>query len=271
MMTKRLMALCLSIFLLSSVTFAPASAQAAQDPKQPSVENPHMHFWGTDDLSSCWTHFDSNDSAGSAEDGYGARTFPEGQQVDISFTCRIQENFKEDMWLSPNGTILIEVGVRIYSDDCNDQGQCTNLTLTLYKGNLEVAKQEFPAVDNSYNDEQIRWEIPVDDNMTTWNKSQQEPALQVEYSKPGVSDITCIVLDCAGEFWFYYSNNEEGMTAEANFPIINETEAEDQDNGEGAEEEDGGVAGALPGFGLVAGLGSLAFAAVAARREAMEQ
>ncbi len=270
MMKRRVFAFCLSLFVLSSVTFAPASAQAAADPKQPSVENPHMHFWGTDDLSSCWTHFDNNDSAGSAEDGYGSRTFSEGQQVDISFTCRMQENFKQDMWLSPNGTILIEIGVRIYSDDCNDQSQCTNLTLTLYKGNLEVAKQEFPAVDNSYNDEQIRWEIPVDGNMTTWNKSQQEPALQVEYSKPGINSFECIVLDCAGEFWFYYSNNEEGMTAEVSFPVVNQSEAIDPDNGDVGEEEDDGVAGALPGFGLLAGLGSLAFAAVAARKEATE-
>ena len=74
-MTRSIMALSLSFFLLSSVAFAPASAQAADDPKQPSVENPHMHFWGTDAISSCWTHFDSNDSSGAAEGGHGEKSF----------------------------------------------------------------------------------------------------------------------------------------------------------------------------------------------------
>ena len=262
-MSRRLLALSLSFFLLSSVVAAPASAQAADDPKQPSVENPHMHFGGTDDISSCWTHFDSNDSAGSAEGGHGEKTFSQGQQVDVSFTCRIQENFKDTMYLNPNGTIVIEIGLRIYSDDCADgDSSCKELTLTLYKGNMEVAVETFPSVDNNYNDEQLRWEIPVSENMTTWNKSQEEPALGVEYSKPGINDITCIILDCTGEFWFYYSNNEDGMTAEANFPVINMTDAIVGEESPGEEGESGG---GLPGFGLVAGLGAMAMAAFASQ------
>ncbi len=268
-MAKRVVAFYLALFLLSSVTAAPASAQAADDPKQPSVENPHMHFWGTDDLSSCWTHFDSNDSSGSSEEGHGAMVFPEGQQVDVSFTCRIQENFKESMYLNPNGTIIIEVGTRIFSDDCDPEqdSNCKDFTMTLYRGNIEVAKEVFPGVSTGWDDEQIRWEIAVDQNMTSWNRSQEEPALQVEFSKPGVTDILCAIPlnDCTGEFWFYYSNNEDGMTAEANFPVINTTEVVDPGEEGGGEEDGGGLPGGLPGFGLMAGLGALAFAAVAAQ------
>ena len=103
--------------------------------------------------------------------------------------------------------------------------------------------------------------------MTSWNRSQEEPALQVEYSKPGVTDILCAIPlnDCTGEFWFYYSNNEDGMTAEANFPVINMTEVVDPEDEGGGESDDGGLPGGLPGFGLMAGLGAMAFAAVAAR------
>ena len=274
MMANRLIALGLAFFLLSSVMAAPASAQAANDPRQPSVENPHMHYWGTSDLASCWSHFDSNDSTGSSETGYGAKTFNSGQQVDVSFNCRSQDNFKENMYLNPNGTILIEVGVKIFSDDCDPEqdSNCKDLTLSLYRGNIVVATQVFPAVGNNYEEEQVRWEIPVDNNMTVWNKSQEEPALQVEYSKPGVNDITCIVLDCTGEFWFYYSNNEDGMDVEVNFPIINMTEAVNPD-GDGDEGEGGGgsLPGGLPGFGLMAGLGALAIAAVASNRRSEEE
>ena len=86
MMQKTLVSLGLAFVLLSSVVAAPVSAQAATDPKQPSVDNPHMHFWGTGDLSSCWTHFDSNDSSGSAEGGHGEMSFSLGQQGDVFFT-----------------------------------------------------------------------------------------------------------------------------------------------------------------------------------------
>ena len=37
-------------------------------------------------------------------------------------SCRMQDNLKDNMYLNPNGTILIEVGVQIFSDDC-DQAQ----------------------------------------------------------------------------------------------------------------------------------------------------
>ena len=267
-MTNRLIALGMVFFLLSSVMAAPASAQAADDPRQPSVDNPHMHYWGTSDLASCWSHFDSNDSTGSSETGYGAKTFNSGQQVDVSFNCRSQDNFKENMYLNPNGTILIEVGVKIYSADCDPEqdSNCKDLTLSLYRGNIIVATQVFPAVGNNYEEEQVRWEIPVDNNMTVWNKSQEEPALQVEYSKPGVNDITCIVLDCTGEFWFYYSNNEDGMDVEVNFPIINMTEAVDPDGDEDGGDDDGGLPGGLPGFGILAGLSAMALAVIAPRR-----
>ena len=268
MMANRLIVLSVVFFLLSSVMAAPASAQAADDPRQPSVDNPHMHYWGTSDLASCWSHFDSNDSTGSSETGYGAKTFNSGQQVDVSFNCRSQDNFKEYMYLNPNGTILIEVGVKIYSADCDPEqdSNCKDLTLSLYRGNIIVATQVFPAVGNNYEEEQVRWEIPVDNNMTVWNKSQEEPALQVEYSKPGVNDITCIVLDCTGEFWFYYSNNEDGMDVEVNFPIINMTEAVDPDGDEDGGDDDGGLPGGLPGFGILAGLSAMALAVIAPRR-----
>jgi|TARA_B100001250_G_scaffold410594_1_gene437347 hypothetical protein len=263
MMANRLVSLSMVFFLLSSVMAAPASAQALDDRRQPSVDNPHMHFWGTSDLSSCWTHFDSNDSTGSSEEGYGSRTYGSGQ-VEISLSCRNQDNYKENMYLNPNGTILIEIGVAIFSDDCDPQQENSCLTLTLRRGNLEVASEVFPATDNSFNDEQIRWEIPVDNNMTTWNKSNEEPVLDIEYSAPGWNGLECFVQDCTGEFRFYFSNNEDGMDAEVNFPIINMTEAVDPD-GEGGG-SDGTDAGGLPGFGILAGLAAMAMAVIVPRR-----
>ena len=261
-MTRRILAICLGLLMSSSVVITPAYAQAADDPKQPSVDNPHMHLWGTDDLSSCWTHFDSNDSSGSAESGYGEQTFGDGQQVSVDYTCSMQDTFLQDMYLNSNGTIEVDLVVNIWSGDCDQGSECKNLTLTLYQGNIQVAQKEFQAVDNNGNDEMISWGIPVDQNTTRWNKSNEEPRLQVEFSWPGYNGLECIIFSCEGHFGMYYENNEDGNDAVINFPVVNITEAGPNGEGPGVDEDDEGF---LPGFGLLAGLGALALASVANR------
>ena len=34
-----------------------------------TVENPHMHVYGSNDLANCFMHFDGNDTSGSAQSG----------------------------------------------------------------------------------------------------------------------------------------------------------------------------------------------------------
>ena len=264
----------LVLLMILSTVAAPASAQdAAQDPKQPSVDNPHMHFWGDSGLNNCWTHFDRNDSAGSASEGYGEETFSQGQQVEVEFSCKMQENLKQDMYLDANGTITFEFVVAIYSADaCDDaQNECTPLTFTLTKGSTEIAKQEFPNVNKDGGDEIIQWNLNTNETMARWNKSIEEPEIHVEFSWPGYNGIECIIFDCTGEFRFYYSNNENNDTVEVNFPVINQT-IPGQGGGDGDEGGIGGaVSDALPGFGLVAGIGALALAAVGASRFSREE
>ena len=127
----------------------------------------------------------------------------------------------------------------------------------------------FPQIGGSDADENLRWEIPVAENMTSWNKSGEEPTLQIEFSKPGYSDpfSGCVFFLCGGWFRFYYSDNPDNYTVEANFPIVNAT---GDGSGDGGDNGDGGLGGAvgdsLPGFGLAAGLGALAMAAIASSR-----
>jgi hypothetical protein len=266
-------ALGLALLLALSTVAAPASAQdAVQDPKQPSVDNPHMHVWGNSDLSNCWTHFDGNDSSGSASEGYGEETFGDGQQVEVDFSCKMQENLKQDLYLDANGTITFEFVVAIYSaNDCNDDNQeCIPLTFTLMKGSTEIAKQEFPSVNKNGEDEALQWNLNANETMARWNKSIEEPEIHVQLSWAAESGLFCFFpLDCSGEFRFYYSNNENnGNDTVVNFPVINHTIP-----GEGGG--DGGigdaVSDALPGFGLVMGIGALALAAVGASRFTREE
>ncbi len=265
----------LALLLALSTVAAPASAQeVVQDPKQPSVDNPHMHIWGDSGLNNCWTHFDGNDSSGSANEGYGEETFGQGQQVEVDFSCSMQENLKQDMHLDANGTITLEFVVAIYSaDGCDDSQECVPLTFTLMKGSTEIAKQEFPSVNKNGNDEALQWNLNTNETMERWNKSMEEPEIHVQFSWPGYNGLDCVLpfVNCDGEFRFYYSNNENNDTVEVNFPVINYTMP-----GEGGDGEDGGgiggaVSDALPGFGLVAGIGALALAAVGASRFSREE
>jgi hypothetical protein len=270
----RLQSAALVVLLLVSSIGAPATAQTAvTDPKQPSVDNPHMHVYGTSDLSSCFMHFDGNDSTGSAEEGYGEQVWANsnGQQIEMDYTCRVSDNFKQDMYLNNNGTINIKLNFNIDArGDCGAVGAiCENLNLTLFKGGIELARQEFPAIDNNGNDDSINWDIQVDRNMTRFNRSGEEPQIRVEFSKPGLDNgLLCAVLLCGGSFRMYYHNTSSSGIAEVNFPVINQSmpgDGGDDDSGLG-----GAVGDALPGFGLMAGMSALAMAAVAGSRRVRE-
>ena len=193
----------------------------------------------------------------------------QGQQVDVDFMCSMNEGFREDMYLDENGTIELKMTFNIYSADCNDNADCTNLTLTLKKGTFTVASQEFPEMNNNANDQTINWNIDVDRNMTRWNKSgSEEPVIQIEYSKPGYQGFECFggFVDCTGEFSIYYSNQNDSAV-EVLFPVVNKTMPviDDDEGGLGA------VSDALPGFGLMAGMSALAMAAVAGSRIKKEE
>ncbi len=263
----------LALLLALSTIAAPASAQdAIQDPKQPSVDNPHMHIWGDSGLNNCWTHFDGNDSAGSASEGYGEETFPEGQQVEVDFSCKMQDTLKQDLYLDANGTIAFDFEVGIWSaDDCDDGSQeCIPLTFTLMKGSIEIASQEFPSINKNGDAEALHWNLNTNETMARWNRSIEEPEIRVQFSWPGYTDFFCQIglTDCTGEFRLYYSNNEENYTVEVNFPVINQTIPGEGGGGDGIG---GAVSDALPGFGLVAGIGALALAAVGASRFSREE
>ena len=264
----RLQSAALVVLLLVSSIGAPTSAQFV-DPRQPTVDNNIMYIYGTSDLSNCFMHFDGNDSTGSAEEGYGEQVWPnqDNQQIEMDYTCRVTDNFKQDMYLNANGSIQISLEFNIDAGgDCSaPNAVCENLNLTLYKGGIELAKQEFPAVDTNGNDDSLTWNIDVDRNMTRFNRSGEEPQLRVEFSKPGTSGsilTPCSFFYCGGSFRMYYHTTNGSNSADVNFPVVNQSMP-------GGVEDEGGlsaVSDALPGFGLMAGMAALAMAAVASSR-----
>ena len=266
----RLQSVALVVLLLVSSIGAPTSAQFV-DPKQPTPDNNVMAVYGSSDLGNCFSHFDTNDTTGSASEGYGEKIWTQANtQIEMDYTCR-SESFKQDMYLDENGTIEIRLEFQIYADTSNcdqDTVDCTNLTLTLYKGGIELAMQEFPAIATNDNDDTVIWNVNVDRNMTRFNRSGEEPQLRVQFSAPGYNGFfgNCIAFYCGGEFRMYYHTpgNDTGFV---NFPVVNQTmpPVDDDDGGLGA------VSDALPGFGLMAGMAALAMAAVAGSRFKKEE
>jgi len=116
----------------------------------------------------------------------------------------------------------------------------------------------------------VQWNLNTNETMARWNKSIEEPEIHVQFSWPGYNGLECIVLNCDGEFRFYYSNNENnGNDTVVNFPVINQTIPGEGGGGDGGIGD--AVSDALPGFGLVAGIGALALAAVGASRLSREE
>ena len=259
----------LTLLMALSTLGAPVAAQeVVADPRQPSPENPHMHVYGSNDLANCFMHFDGNDTSGSAPEGYGEKVWTgQNARIEVDYTCRM-ESFKQDMYNSENGTITLHLEFEIDAAECQDtDAQCKNLTLTFFKGGFEVAQEEFLSVATNGATNSVDWEIPINENMTRFNKSE-EPQIQVEFSYPGYSDFICGILGtCGGSFRMYY-HTPGNDSAEIEFPVVNQTipGSDDEDSGGLI----GGVTDSVPGFGLLAGVGSLAMAAVAASRSSRD-
>ena len=265
------LSIVLATILSLSTLVAPSTAQMVDDPKQPSETNNVMVMLGSQDLANCFTHFDVNDTSGSTDQGYGEKSFSESSQVNIMFNCQLEKSFLENMYLVNTTSIVFDFTVNIDSMDCNDNSDCTNLTVTVSKGQQVIKKQEWPVEQvNSANDVNLEMLIEVDEMTNTWNKSSQEPLIEFEYSAPGWSTLDCAIpgIDCPGHFRLYYytiGNN----TGTMEFPIANSTDPNNPGNeggmNGGATDSDG-----LPGFGLMAGVSSLAMAAVAVSRNKEE-
>jgi len=250
----------LALILASSIFLSPAAAQSA-NPNQPSKVNNLLHFWGNEDISDCWENFDSDGSMGSADQGYGEEIDGgDAERLDVSLSCRMKYSLEENMYLNPTGKILIEIGVRMdHAEAESDEDK--DLTVTFLKGDLEISNMSFPDVDTD-EDVQLSWELGVTEEAIWWNKSDGRPNIRIEVSKAGwdASGTPCSgplqVLKCGGSFRLYYSNNQEGLRTQIQFPI-NDAPVFLQ-----IVEKEGGF---TPGFGLLSVFSVLALAVTVPR------
>ena len=217
--------LSLAVVLLFSVSLISVFvvAQNGQN-NHPTEEQPYMYFWGEEDLFECWNNFDSNASAGSSSTGYGEIEFPEGQDVSVDFSCNMQMGFSDDFILEINESISIRMKFAIESGNCGND--CTDLTLTLSRGQEQISQFIIPANSvNNGNDFTSQWDILVNDSIRSWDMDTLL-TISVEYSVPAQNTGPCALpdplntVDCSGSFRMYYSD-EGGSPGDvyAEFPI----------------------------------------------------
>ena len=205
---------CFSLFV---------SAQSESVENHPTSEDPYMYFWGSDNLDNCWNNFE-NSSENSASEGYGEILFPEGQDVNVDFSCQLQTGFSEDVVLEINETISIRMKFNIESGNCGD----CELILTLFRGEVEIDQfiESANSINNG-NDYTTDWDITVIDLIRTWSKDTQT-SISISYSVPAEAGPLCqspipggpISGDCSGNFRMYYSD-ESGEPGDvyAEFPV----------------------------------------------------
>ena len=213
------------VLLLSLSCFSLLASAQSDMMNHPTEEDPYMYFWGSEDLDDCWNNFDSNASMGSASEGYGEIFFPEGQEVTVDFSCNLQSVFTDDFILEINESISIRMKFNIESGNCGND--CTDLTLTLFRGQEQIA-QHIEAANsvNNGNDFTTQWDILVDDSNRNWDKDT-ETTITVSYSVPAEGGPLCQSpipgtpgADCSGNFRMYYSD-EGGNPGDVHveFPI----------------------------------------------------
>tara|TARA_Y100001968_G_scaffold35877_1_gene27493 strand:- start:681 stop:1235 length:555 start_codon:yes stop_codon:yes gene_type:complete len=141
---------------------------------------------------------------------------------------------------------------------CN--GDCENLNISFLKGNRVVAIKEFDTLNDGENN--IMWDVPVTEELVTWNGSQETIAVEFTMKLRPISGIFP-GTGVDAEFLLYYTHpeNTDARNASVTFPILNQT-AVDEITGDGSMGGGGDDAGLLPGFTAMVGIGGLAAAAL---------
>ena len=108
--------------------------------------------------------------------------------------------FSDDFLLEINETISIRMKFNIESGNCG--GDCTDLPLTLSRGQEEISQfvQSANSVNNG-NDFTTQWDILVNDSVRTWDKDTK-CTIQLQYSVPAQGGPQCAVpLPFQDQLW----------------------------------------------------------------------
>jgi hypothetical protein len=250
--------------MMASSTTASPGMNAMQSPGsedgQPTAEHNTLYLFGNAGLTNCNTKF-NNTNAESAE--YGEDSRAGNGELNMKLTCRMDPTLDEDVILAVGEMIEMNFMLNLNGQWTNGQetcdGTCENLNISLAKGGREVAIKEFDSLSDGEN--QVVWQLPVTEDLTTWNGSQESFTVEFTMVIKSQSGNVFFGGDDEAVFGLYFThpNHAPAYNATVTFPILNETAVEELTGGGGGGDDDAGL---LPGFTLMIGIGGLAAAAL---------
>ena len=267
-------ALTLALLMLTSSAVTAGGdvtvMQGAVNTEQPTAENNTFNIFGRPNAEPCWGHFNNTD-ADNANNGYGEKTGSGSSVLQIDWHCRMDPVLQDTFALKEGENIEVHLALDIQGD-ANCQNQCENLNVSLMRGSVAAVTQEFNAGEGE--SIMIDWIIPVTPDLVPWNRTDDNPGIQITWAGQGENSGIPFVAGVDPEFRLYYThpchsdttppqeancNSDTEKPANHNstvtFPILNQSEADQVLDTGGADEEE------TPGFGAVVGLGGLAAAA----------
>ena len=256
-------ALMLAVMMTSSTTATPGMGVMQMSPGsedgQPDAENNTLYLFGNPQLSNCFSKFNNTDADSAS---YGEKSSGSGN-LDVKVTCRMDPVLNEDVMLNEGEMINAKFAVNLGGawtngqDNCN--GDCENLNISLLKGNRVVAIKEFETLGDGENN--INWDIPVTNDLITWNGSQETLGVEFTMKLKAISGSWPFAgEDAIFGLYFSHAENTAERNASVTFPILNQT-AVDELTDDGSM-SGGDEAGLLPGFTAMVGIGGLAAAAL---------
>jgi len=233
------------------------------DPRQPNEGNVTYRIW-SDDSDNQWGHFDANDTS-NVEDNLVADSRENGK-LDVDFKFLMQPALVKRLFMDVDSEIKGSFKIDLNGYWNNAQGpcqqnqqDCENLNITLYRGANEVWRQEYAGLTSG--EQTVAFNYRVTEEHTTWDANSDNIQLRFQMVLRG--DYQCGWFGCSGEeaqFTIYLSG-DNSSTLE--FPVSPDSWAEDfQEGGEiggGDDSEDS------PGFSVVIASAAIVMAAVWSR------
>jgi len=262
-----IVALMLAVMMTSSTTASPgmnAMQSPGSEDGQPDADNNTLYVFGNSQLSNCNSKF-NNTNADSAD--YGEDEKSSGN-LDVKLTCRMDPTLDDDIMLEEglmiNAKFTVNLGGEWTNGQGNCNGDCENLNISYLKGNRVVAIKEFDSLQDGENN--IIWDIPVTEDLVTWNGSQETMGVEFTMKLKAVSGWFGTGQSALFGLYFTHPDNQPERNASVTFPILNQTAVDDLTGGGGGGGGDDD-AGLLPGFTAIIGVGGLAAAALLRPRE----
>ncbi len=247
-------ALFLVAMLLVPVQAGDVSVQQQQqeDPRQPNANNSTMYLYH-DGFSDAWSHFSTTDEDSTAEGEL--REEKDNGVIDINLRFRMKPDLQMRLLMEEGGEFRGNFKVDIQGDYTNDNNgpcnnDCENLSVTVFKGGMEIWAKEFPGLQNG--EQSVPFVFSTTEDSLEWDGRDDSPIIQVKMKIKGDQTQTGFILQGTPAHFAIKLGTESRLE----MPISPDSWSEEFQAGEDnmMDEED------TPGFTLVMASAALGMA-----------